>query len=778
MAKKSKPVVKKVSKNDQRRQRVKQEKDAIERLQKESEEFELTADITRFDQLPLSESTLKGLKASHFIDATDIQRKAIVPALVGKDVLGAARTGSGKTLAFLIPVLETLYRRQWNTLDGLGALIVTPTRELAIQIFEVLRKIGRSHTLSAGLVIGGKDPEAEAVRVSKLNILIGTPGRIVHHMHKSSGFDTSNLQMLVLDEADRILDMGFKKEVNAIVQDLPPERQTLLFSATQTKSVSDLARLSLDSPEYISAHEENSVSTPKNLEQFYVLTEVPDKLNTLFSFLRSHLTSKILVFFASSKQVRFVYETFRKMKPGIPLLHLHGKQKQTARIEVTSRFSSDRHCCLFATDIVARGIDFPAVDWVIQVDAPEDAATYIHRVGRSARFDKKGKALLFLTPKEEPGMVEALEGKKVPITKLNIRESKKKSIVPVLQKLCFDSPEIKYLGQKAFISYVRSVFVQHHKHIFNVEDIPMEQFATSLGLLEAPRIKIHGRDLQESIKKAKQLKNTPRGLLALSKGEDSEEKKEDEVRTKYDRMFGRKNQGVLSEHYMKLQGDAEEGDEEGDDSDEEGGLMTVKRQDHNIDDGEVPDLNAPVSKRQAKRALSKKVVAKTSGDNPKKLVFDEEGNAHEIYEFEGEDDFRKAGDSEAQKKKFLDREQALMEKLDVEDKQLAKDKRQEKKRRRREMLRAEMEDGSDDEGYEVTLGGGDDDDGDSMGEPDLDRDMEHSSDDEDERPAKKARWFDRNDDDERPKKNSGVLEVEQPDTLEDLEALSTRLLRK
>jgi ATP-dependent RNA helicase DDX10/DBP4 len=165
---------------------------------------------------------------------TDVQRATIAHALAGRDVLGAARTGSGKTLAFLVPLLELLWRNKWGPLDRLGGLVISPTRELALQIFDVLRILGHKHELSAGLVIGGKDQQEEALRIAPMNILIATPGRLLHHIDQTAGFELNNLQMLVLDEADRLLDLGFKQTISAIIQELPKKRQTLLFSATQT----------------------------------------------------------------------------------------------------------------------------------------------------------------------------------------------------------------------------------------------------------------------------------------------------------------------------------------------------------------------------------------------------------------------------------------------------------------------------------------------------------------------------------------------------------------
>lgn len=401
------------------------------------------------DQISHRHCLPKGLKKAYFTEMTDIQTRTLPLSLRGCDVLGAARTGSGKTLAFLIPVLEMLYRKKWGPADGLGALIISPTRELAIQIFEVLRKIGPFHTFSAGLVIGGKDLKQEKDRLARMNILVATPGRLLQHMDETIGFECSNLQLLVLDEADRILDMGFAKTVNAIIENVPRSRQTMLFSATQTKRVKDLARLSLQSPEYVAVREADfEGSTPRNLEQHYMVVPLEHKLDVLYSFLRTHTSCKALVFMSSCRQVQFVHETFCKLRPGISLLALHGKQKQTKRLQIFSQFTSSQHAILFATDIAARGLDFPAVDWVVQLDAPEDVDTYIHRVGRTARYQAKGQSLLFLLPSEEKGVLENLAKKNVPVGKIKPRESKTQSIQNQLQSFAFQEPEVKHLAQK------------------------------------------------------------------------------------------------------------------------------------------------------------------------------------------------------------------------------------------------------------------------------------------------------------------------------------------
>lgn len=195
-------------------------------------------------------------------------------------------------------------------MDGLGVLIITPTRELAYQIFETLRKVGLYHDFSAGLIIGGKDLKFERKRMDQCNIIVGTPGRLLQHMDENPLFDCVNMKVLVLDEADRCLDMGFEQTMNAIIANLPPKRQTFLFSATQTKSVRDLARLSLKDPSFVSVHEKAEHSTPKELQQSYVICNLEDKVAILWSFIRNHLKQKSIIFLSSCKQVKYLYEMF------------------------------------------------------------------------------------------------------------------------------------------------------------------------------------------------------------------------------------------------------------------------------------------------------------------------------------------------------------------------------------------------------------------------------------------------------------------------------------
>ncbi|TRY87394.1 hypothetical protein DNTS_013881 [Danionella cerebrum] len=479
--KKNKPVSRKKSQWEV-------EKDSVQKLVQRYSEI-VPKDVARFSDFPLSRKTLCGLLEAQYRHPTEIQRQTIGFALQGKDVLGAAKTGSGKTLAFLIPILECLYREQWTSMDGLAALIISPTRELAYQTFEVLRKVGKNHEFSAGLVIGGKDLKDESEKIHHTNIIICTPGRLLQHMDETAAFHALDLHMLVLDEADRILDMGFAATLNAIVENLPQTRQTLLFSATQTKSVKDLARLSLKNPEYVWVHEQAKFSTPATLEQNYVVCELHQKVNMLFSFLRSHLHKKIIVFFACCKEVQYLYRVFCRLRPGISLLALHGKQHQLKRVEVYNDFLRKTSAVLFATDIAARGLDFPAVNWVLQFDCPEDANTYIHRVGRTARYKEGGEALLVLLPSEEKGMIAQLQEKKVPINQIQVNPEKLISVQEKLEAFLAQEMDQKERAQRCFVSYLRSVFLMKNKDVFDVFQLKLPQYAKSLGLAVSPRVR-------------------------------------------------------------------------------------------------------------------------------------------------------------------------------------------------------------------------------------------------------------------------------------------------
>ena len=659
-----------------------------------------TANMKYFKELPVSSKTKEGLQNVNYTEMTEIQKSSFGYSLAGRDILGAAKTGSGKTLAFLIPLVECLYKQKWGLTDGLGALVISPTRELALQIFGVLRKIGKLHSLSAGLIIGGKDVEFERERINRMNILICTPGRLLQHMDSTPNFNCNNLQMLVLDEADRILDMGFSKSVNAIIENLPKDRQTLLYSATQTKSVRDLARLSLKDPEYVAVHEQASKSTPDSLVQNYLVCELPEKLDILFNFLRTHTKSKILVFISSCKQVRFVHEAFCKMQPGIVLMCLHGKQRQEKRNVMFEKFCHLKAATMFCTDIAARGLDFPAVDWVIQLDCPEDGDTYIHRVGRTARFNANGRALLFLSPREEEGMMEVFEKKKIPVEKIAVNPKHLSTTVTrQLQSFCAQDPETKYLGEKAFICYVRSIWLQKDKKVFDVLSLPLEEYASSLGLPGAPNMKLirqlkdqknKSRAAERKVLEAQQFENTEAGKAASDDTESDSDKSDARplYTTKADRMFAKKNQSIMWSHYEKIKERESEEDENvqlGGDDEEEGGFLKLARKDHDLED--VPHsapgfYDRPQSVRDKRNIKLKNRISKTAGDSSRtKITFDDEGTAHLAWQLETEKQFLTEEDGiVAKHQKYMNAITEVMQDADSEDKALQKEKLREKRR--------------------------------------------------------------------------------------------------
>merc|ERR1712194_815039 len=295
-----------------------------------------------------------------------------------------------------------------------------------------------------------------------------------------------NLQILVLDEADRILDFGFQETVHHILGHLPTERQTLLFSATLRAGVAKLSKAALRAPEVVSVDRNALSRTPDKLEQIYMVMPLEQKIGMLFSFLRSNSQKKTIVFVSACKQVRFIYEAFKKMKPGPAVMELHGKQSLTKRFVVYQEFSEKTHAvALICTDIAARGVDFPAVDWVVQLDCPDSVDSYIHRVGRTARYQSSGKSALFLLPSEE-AFAEKLAKARVLMRAISPKQNKMIPIQGKLSALLASEPQIKHLAKKSFVSYVRSVALMKDKETFDVKALPREAFAESLGLVEAP----------------------------------------------------------------------------------------------------------------------------------------------------------------------------------------------------------------------------------------------------------------------------------------------------
>ncbi|VEN47711.1 unnamed protein product, partial [Callosobruchus maculatus] len=376
------------------------------------------------------ENTLKAIEDMGFTTMTEIQARSIPPLLEGRDLVGSAKTGSGKTLAFLVPSVELIYKLKFMPRNGTGVIIISPTRELSMQTFGVLKELMKYHHHTYGLVMGGTARQTEAQKLSKgINILVATPGRLLDHLQNTPDFLYKNLQCLVIDEADRILEVGFEEEMKQIINLLPKRRQTMLFSATQNKKTDALTALALKKePVYVGVDDSKAEATVSGLEQGYVVCPSEKRLLILFTFLKKNRKKKVMVFFSSCMSVKYHHELFNYID--LPVMCIHGKQKQTKRTTTFFQFCNAETGILLCTDVAARGLDIPAVDWIVQYDPPDDPKEYIHRVGRTARGEgSSGHALLILRP-EELGFLRYLKQAKVPLNEFEFSWSKIADIQP------------------------------------------------------------------------------------------------------------------------------------------------------------------------------------------------------------------------------------------------------------------------------------------------------------------------------------------------------------
>ncbi|KAL6065507.1 ATP-dependent RNA helicase ddx18, variant 2 [Balamuthia mandrillaris] len=442
-----------------------------------------------FSDFTLSENTKRALQDQSFERLTRIQAMTLPHLLAGGDVLAAARTGSGKTLAFLIPAIELLHRIQFRPRNGTGVLIISPTRELCLQIYGVARELLKYHTQTHGLVIGGANRKTEADKLQKgVNLLVATPGRLLDHIQNTKGFNFHNLKCLVIDEADRILEIGFEEEMKAIVKALPQERQTLLFSATQTKKIEDLARISLKSTvKYIGADDHRDKATVDGLKQGYVVVPSEVRFLLLFTFLKKNIKKKVIVFFSSCNSVKYHAELLNYID--IPVLDLHGRQKQQKRTNTFFEFCNAKHGILLCTDVAARGLDIPAVDWIIQYDPPDDPKEYIHRVGRTARAGGQGRALLFVLP-QELGYLRYLKKARVTLDEYEFPSSKIANVQSQLERLVEKNYYLHRSARDAYRSYLLAYASHSHKHIFNVHELDLLKVAKSFGFTVPPKVNL------------------------------------------------------------------------------------------------------------------------------------------------------------------------------------------------------------------------------------------------------------------------------------------------
>ncbi|XP_033164987.1 probable ATP-dependent RNA helicase pitchoune [Drosophila mauritiana] len=434
----------------------------------------------------VSEATLRAIKEMGFTEMTEIQAKSLTPLLKGRDLVGAAQTGSGKTLAFLIPAVELINKLRFMPRNGTGVIIISPTRELSMQTFGVLKELMAHHHHTYGLVMGGSNRQVESEKLGKgINILVATPGRLLDHLQNSPDFLYKNLQCLIIDEVDRILEIGFEEELKQIINLLPKRRQTMLFSATQTARIEALSKLALKSePIYVGVHDNQDTATVDGLEQGYIVCPSEKRLLVLFTFLKKNRKKKVMVFFSSCMSVKYHHELFNYID--LPVTSIHGKQKQTKRTTTFFQFCNAESGILLCTDVAARGLDIPQVDWIVQYDPPDDPREYIHRVGRTARGSgTSGHALLLMRP-EELGFLRYLKAAKVPLNEFEFSWQKIADIQLQLEKLIAKNYFLNQSAKEAFKSYVRAYDSHQLKQIFNVNTLDLQAVAKSFGFLVPP----------------------------------------------------------------------------------------------------------------------------------------------------------------------------------------------------------------------------------------------------------------------------------------------------
>ncbi|KAK2761239.1 ATP-dependent rRNA helicase spb4 [Arachnomyces sp. PD_36] len=486
---------------------------------------------------PLSEWILDAVATMGFSRMTPVQVSTIPLFMGHKDVVVEAVTGSGKTLAFLIPVIEKLLRLEDPIKKHhVGAIIVSPTRELATQIYNVLTSLLAYHGPSASLLTppdsdGAEDEESNprpsypsstlkivpqlllggsttpAQDLSSFlkqspNLLVSTPGRLLEllsspHVHCPQ----SSFEVLVLDEADRLLDLGFKEDLQKILARLPKQRRTGLFSASVSEAVDQIVRVGLRNPVKIAVKIRGGSGvedkrTPASLQMTYLLTPPTHKLPAVTHLLSSiePQPQKTILYFSTCAAVDYFQHIIPQLLPSqFTAIPLHGKHPPNVRQKNFTRFSNSiTPTLLLTTDVAARGLDIPAVDLVIQIDPPTDPKAFLHRCGRAGRAGRRGCSIIFLQPGREEDYIPFLEVRKTPVVPFDsapsITDSDISSTIDTIRKTALADRAIYEKGQKAFVSWVRSYSKHHASSIFRVSDLDWEALGNAWGLLRMPKM--------------------------------------------------------------------------------------------------------------------------------------------------------------------------------------------------------------------------------------------------------------------------------------------------
>ncbi len=373
----------------------------------------------RFDEIEFTPELLDGLDAMNFQEMTPIQEQSMPEILKGNDLIACAQTGTGKTAAYLLPLINRLLKDTSGD-DKVRAIVMAPTRELAQQIDQQLEGFSYFVSVSSVAVYGGNDASAWSTQKQAMqngtDIVIATPGRLISHI-KMDNVDFSGVKYFILDEADRMLDMGFYDDIIQIVKKLPVERQTIMFSATMPDKIKKLANNILRNPSFVNV----AISKPaEGIEQSAYVCYEPQKLGLIKYLVKEKSQDKTIIFSSKKQKVKDIYHTL--MRQGVKCGCMHADLEQNEREEVMLDYKSGKINVLVATDIVARGIDIEGIDLVVNYDVPHDAEDYIHRIGRTARANREGAGVTFVSPEDQDKfyMIEKFLDKE--ITKAQVPE--------------------------------------------------------------------------------------------------------------------------------------------------------------------------------------------------------------------------------------------------------------------------------------------------------------------------------------------------------------------
>ena len=357
----------------------------------------------KFKDYRISGNIKKSLDEKGFNRPTDIQYKAIPSILASEDVLAIAQTGTGKTAAFAIPILHLIeQQKQTSESSSIMCLVMVPTRELAMQITDVFKQLGKHTNIITTAIVGGvsQQPQIDILK-SGTDVLVATPGRMFDLISQKHIL-LANVKALILDEADRMLDMGFIKDIRDVKKHLPRNHQTLFFSATIDKNIKKLAYSLVHNPIRIQISPKDPVA--KNIDHSVAFIKMDDKRFFLERIINNNPESKVIVFVRTKVRAERVKKAMERLE--IKSHTIHSDKNQDERFDTLNKFKSGNHKILIATDISARGIDIPSVDIVVNYDLPENPENYVHRVGRTGRINKKGQAISFCSPDEKKFLVE------------------------------------------------------------------------------------------------------------------------------------------------------------------------------------------------------------------------------------------------------------------------------------------------------------------------------------------------------------------------------------